>query len=254
MAALESEKYIEPIIIIIGTHGKIMNEKIPHDILPEFDADEDIIKINATRPGICNFLNDDTEWLHNIVSNISQRPSLLDTAQHLKQELEKAAPERKAKHSTRGTFKKTQDDEDREEWLEYQATIPYTISSLKSGFINKRYSLEKGDTQSKNLKNYHNKITVLSSKLPQEWSLYDVFGLQVFKPTTGNIIADLYERWWKPTYPDLKFNCIIIDLSCNAWEKDVTEKNKKKFSKTAYGLKKRRRRRKSKKRRKSKRK
>ena len=92
MAALESEKYIEPIIIIIGTHGKIMNEKIPHDILPEFDADEDIIKINATRPGICNFLNDDTEWLHNIVSNISQRPSLLDTAATFEARTRKGGP------------------------------------------------------------------------------------------------------------------------------------------------------------------
>lgn len=222
MAALEAPQNTEPIIIIIGTHGKIMNEKIPHDILPEFDDDEHIIKINATRPGICNFLNDNTKWVHNIVTNISHGPSLLDTAEHLKQELEKRDPERKAKHSTRGTFKKTQDDEDRAEWLEHQATTPYTISSLKSGFTNKRYSLNRGDTQSKNPNNYHNKITVLSSKLPEAWRLYDVFGLQTFKPTTGNIIADLYERWWKLTYPDLKFNCIIIDLSCNEWEKDVT--------------------------------
>ncbi len=47
---------VEPIIVIIGTHGKILNQHISKTILPKFDKN-DVLKINATRPGICNYKN-----------------------------------------------------------------------------------------------------------------------------------------------------------------------------------------------------
>ncbi len=219
MASLEAS----PLIVIIGTHGKILNEHIPDTILPNFDTG-DVIKINATRPGICNFLGEDTEWINEALNTISQQSSLSEMARQISKELEKKDPELH-KYATRGMFKMGQRMEDHKDWLKHNETLSYSLNDLKSGFTNKRYTLNQDEEQDINPYNFRNKITVISPVLEQPWSLFSESWLKqkrnvlypFYQPKTSEILQSLYD-WWTRTYPEQKFQCIIIDLSCNEYE------------------------------------
>ena len=214
---------LHPIIVIIGTHGKLINNHISPEILPEFDKG-DVIKINATKPGICNFLGDDTKWINEVVKTIPHQSSLWNMAKDMSTALENNDPELHT-HATRSTFITGQDREDHGDWLRHNESPSYSMNDLKSGFTDKRYSLNQDDEQDDNPSNFRNKITVISPVLDEPWSLYPENWLKqrrnvlnpFYQPTTSELLQSLYD-WWNRTYPEQKFQCIIIDLSCNEYE------------------------------------